>query len=272
MQQHTEEIEQLLHGAHTARKDHNAMADADKSDMLRLFVEENLKPLRPPEDPEEWAVLDGFCRITISRFFRDRGVYQTLQTVVLPDLVSRAHAAGSPPFEIWSAGCGAGDEPYSLAILLQELANSSPDTPGLHILASDADERQLQRARTAIYPESCLREVSREIRDRAFESVEPSMFRLRGRFREGIEWLRQDLRREMPVGPFHLILCRNLAFTYFDTNTQMEVLQALLLRLATGGYLVIGAHETLPSESRNLPPHPDCPCVLGPKGEPAESL
>ena len=56
----------------------------------------------------------------------------------------------------------------------------------------------------------------------------------------------QDLRAELPEGPFHLVLCRNVAFTYFAPPLQREVLARLMERLVPGGLLVIGAHESLP--------------------------
>ncbi|QSQ28518.1 hypothetical protein JY651_44015 [Pyxidicoccus parkwayensis] len=65
-------------------------------------------------------------------------------------------------------------------------------------------------------------------------------------YREGVTFLRQDLRTEMPDGPFHLVLCRNVAFTYFAPPLQLEVLARLRTRLVPGGLLAIGGHESLP--------------------------
>ena len=64
-------------------------------------------------DPKEWRVLDGFCRITISRFFRDRGAFEVLRRVVLPEIARRS-AAEQRPARIWSAGCASGEEPYTV--------------------------------------------------------------------------------------------------------------------------------------------------------------
>jgi chemotaxis protein methyltransferase CheR len=66
---------------------------------------------------EEWMVLDGLCRVTISRFFRDRLVFSSLRSAILPGLVQRMRARGETALRIWSAGCAAGEEPYSLSIL-----------------------------------------------------------------------------------------------------------------------------------------------------------
>lgn len=70
--------------------------------------------------------------------------------------------------------------------------------------------------------------------------------------RRRVVFMEQDLRREMPDGPFHLILCRNLAFTYLDEALRRETLKRLRVRLVPGGVLVLGAHETLPGEGQGV--------------------
>ena len=68
-------------------------------------------------------------------------------------------------------------------------------------------------------------------------------------FRAGVTLLRQDLRREWPEGPFHLVLCRNVAFTYFAPALQQQVLAELCARLVPGGLLVLGKGEALPEDA-----------------------
>src|SRR5262249_41732962 len=68
---------------------------------------------RPEADPQEWAVLGTLCRITISRFHRDRGAFDHLRRVVLPGLAER----GAEAVRCWSAGRALGEEPYTLKIL-----------------------------------------------------------------------------------------------------------------------------------------------------------
>jgi chemotaxis protein methyltransferase CheR len=69
------------------------------------------------QNPEEWRRLDEFCRITISRFYRDRGVFQTLEDRVLPELAEEAKTARRSSIRVWSAGCASGEEVYTLKIL-----------------------------------------------------------------------------------------------------------------------------------------------------------
>lgn len=73
-------------------------------------------------------------------------------------------------------------------------------------------------------------------------------------YREAVRFLQQDLRTSTPAGPFHLMLCRYLVFTYFDDALQREVLQRMTERLIPGRALVIGAVETLPGGVSGLAP------------------
>jgi chemotaxis protein methyltransferase CheR len=70
-------------------------------------------------------------------------------------------------------------------------------------------------------------------------------YRIRDQFREGIEFLAQDVRQEMPEGPFDLVLCRNLVFTYFVESLQSEILSNIRRRMHPGAILVTGGHEKL---------------------------
>ena len=194
--------------------------------------------------PDEWSALDALCRVTISRFWRDRGLFEALARDVLPCLAARAAARGAALLRAWSAGCGSGEEPFSL-VLAWELGVPARSALGLRVLATDVDEDVLERARRAIYPESSLRELPLAWREVAFERVSQGL-RLRDRFRTPVELRRADVRHALPEERFDLVLCRNLAFTYFAEPVQRCVLERLASRLVAGGALAVGRHEALP--------------------------
>ncbi len=196
---------------------------------------------------QERAELDELCRVTISRFYRDHRVFETLEREILPRLAEDAGARGTP-VRVWSAGCASGEEPYTLAIAWRlGVAPLFPRTR-LEIVASDADRHLLTRASRGIYPAGTLRELPSAWREQAFRTVGET-FELQADFKSEITWLRQDLREEMPEGPFDLVLCRNLAFTYFDRALQCRILEGLIARLLPGGVLVVGIHESLPLDT-----------------------
>jgi CheR methyltransferase, SAM binding domain len=120
---------------------------------------------RLERDPDEWSELDALTNVTISRFYRDRGVFAFLQSDVLPALADTARDAGRPLVRAWSAGCASGEEPFTLAIVW-ELAIAAEAR--LQILATDTDPALLRRAAEGRYPPSALRELPGPWRDAAF--------------------------------------------------------------------------------------------------------
>lgn len=207
-------------------------------------------------DPREWPNVDDACRITISRFYRDRRVFQKLAEIVLPCL-----AAGDTDdrrLRCLSLGCASGEEPYTLAILWRlELAADYPELT-LCVDAVDADGRVLERAARGCYRDATLRELPERWRLAAFEP-HGSQWRLKDVYRRSVRFLHGDIRSGFPARRYHLILCRNLAFTYYDTALQGEVLSRITDCLHPGGALVVGTHETLPAEHRGLTPWPNAP-------------
>ena len=192
--------------------------------------------------PEEWTRLDGLCRISISRFYRDQGVWRMLEREILPRLVDRARARGEPRLRIWSAGCASGEEPYTLALLFafgEALSGCRPE-----ILATDTDPNLLERARRARYPATSLRDMPESWR----AALEPfgEEHCLRADYRRPVRFMKQDIRCACPVGRFDLILCRNLVFTYFENLLQAEIARRLAERLVAGGMRLLGVHESLP--------------------------
>jgi chemotaxis protein methyltransferase CheR len=211
-------------------------------------------------DPQEWSVLDRCCHITISRFFRDRGVFEALQKRVLPDIAKRAKQEDCD-VHCWAIGCAAGEEPCTLKILWDiEVARSCPGVC-LSIIGTDVDEKILTRARQACFEQTSLRELPPHLFRQAFDPV-GGLFCVRPEHREGIEFLYQDLRSEAPNRLFDLILCRYVAFTYFTLPLQHQVLARIAEWLLPNGYLVIGTHEQLPGEVSILAPLADAPQIF----------
>lgn len=204
-------------------------------------------------EPDEWRVLDGLCRITVTRFCREQGAWLHLRDVILPGLAADAERAGRPALRAWSAGCGGGEEPYTLRLLWDlELA---PRFEGLclDIVASDADAAMLRRARAAVYRRGTLRELPPAWVAQGFAATGETL-RLRPEFTAGVRFEQQDMRATMPDGPFDIVLCRYLAFTYFDMAGRRAALQGIAERLRPGGILMVGARECPPPGSTGFVP------------------
>ena len=212
------------------------------------------------KNAEEWIVLDKLCRVTISRFCRDRLVFDALGTIVLPHAAEKAHARGNE-VRCWSAGCASGEEVYSLKIVWEQIAKAKSPGASMSILGTDIDETVLRRARTGCYKRSTLREIRPEWLDVCFDR-QRDLYCIKDHMREGIRFCMQDVRSSLPSGRFDIILCRNLVFTYFEPKRRQDVLRSLSTRLRHGGFLVIGAHEELPNAMDGFRPLEECRQIL----------
>jgi len=203
--------------------------------------------------PEEWAILDSCCWIPISRFYRDQSVFQFLEQEVLPSLAQEACARGERVLRCWSLGCAAGEEPYSLSLLWKLKIQTQFPTVRLIALATDIDDQSIARARRGCYPPSSLKDLPESWRTESFDQTAEG-FRIKPEFCESVNFLVQDIRKAAPEETFNLILCRYLAFTYFDEPLQSNTLRQLVKRMQIGSALVVGKNETLPNRECSLIP------------------
>lgn len=198
---------------------------------------------------DEKSTLDSLLDITITRFWRDKGVFALLETIVFPDLIDRAQREKRTTVRCWSAGCCNGEEPYSLQLLWH--LRLPPTEIELEIIATDRNETLLNRARTGIFDRGALKDIPGDVIEKGFERKQADYI-IKELYKHGIHFLRQDIRHEMPGGPFDIILCRNFILTYFDETVARPVLERLLSRLRSGGYFITGSNENIPPISAGL--------------------
>ncbi|MDA8335200.1 MAG: protein-glutamate O-methyltransferase CheR [Peptococcaceae bacterium] len=176
-----------------------------------------------------------FLTINVSEFFRDPKLFAILETEVLPRLL-----AGRGGLRIWSAACSIGAEPYSLAILLEELA------PGRRhqILATDIDQQILQAARTAAYGPESLRNVGTARLARFFTQEDEHKRTLVDGIKKKVEFRQHNLLKDPFERDFDLIACRNVLI-YFTREAQNDLFLKFSRALTPGGFLFIGGSEMI---------------------------
>lgn len=200
-----------------------------------------------PDESPEWRRLAGHLTVGETYFFRDPGCFEALEQRVLPDLIAARRSVGNLRLRLWSAGCATGEEPYSLAILLDRLLPDLGDW-ALTILATDINSEAMETARRGLYRQWSLRETPPWIRDRYFH-------------REGGETLEVDprIRRMVSFAPLNLaedgypavvtnttamdlILCRHVLM-YFTGETQRACVGRLQRALLPEGWLAVSPAE-----------------------------
>jgi len=193
--------------------------------------------------------------VSISRFYRDRRLWEVLEGKILPELLETCGGR----MRVWSAGCGCGEEVYSLRILWEHMGRSHKSLPVLNITAADVNPLYIEKAQYALYPSSSLREVPEDLRAACFEAQPGGKrFMVKPYLREDIAWRTHDFFSGAPGLGFHLIFLRNNLLTYYQDQRIGPVLVHILNALAVGGYLVVGSHEKLAFQSAGFAA---CPCL-----------
>lgn len=250
------------------------------------------------QSQQEWRELILELTTTESYFFRDKGVFKLLKTVIFPQLIEkakhrfyqgaesqskpdiktqklppmsvnyssntslnqqRADFPAKPTLRIWSAGCSTGEEPYSLAICLQELI---PDWEqwDLMILGTDINEIALEKARQGVYNSWSFRSVNDNIKQQYF-APQKSNLMIHKSIKKYVHFMYSNLVQDVfpmalnpdlpiTIAEMDLIICRNV-FVYFEPRFIGLVLQKFWQTLNPGGYLITG-HAELHSQDVNL--------------------
>jgi len=179
-------------------------------------------------------------------FFRNPPQMEALRSTVLPALLARAGARGRP-VTIWSAGCSTGEEPYTLAMLLVELAGSAAGRPPARILATDVSAGAVRTARQATYAGRTLDALPAKRRDRFFAPGPRGTFLVRDEVRSLVEVIGHNLVTDplpFEAGEVDLVVCRNVTI-YFSRPTTRLLIGRFHDVLAPDGFLLLGHSETL---------------------------
>ena len=200
------------------------------------------------EHREEAEIFCSSLRVIYSEFFRNPLAFAVLEQVILPGLIAEKKQSGRGGIRVWSAGCAAGQEVWSIAMLLDELTGAENRTLAYRIFASDLSETDLSHARTGIYAADELKNVRLRHLDTCF-SRQGEFYSIVPRIRSQVQFASYDLLETNTIcppasiyGEFDLVLCSNVLL-YYRHEAQVQILNKLRESLATGGYLMTGETE-----------------------------
>ena len=181
-------------------------------------------------------------------FFREEQHFELLATTVVPEW-RKTNAVR--PLRMWCAACSSGQEPYTIAMTLADMA----DPPAFTMLASDLSTRVLEKAAAGVYRMEDVQGLPIDILRRHFErgvGDQDGLARVSAALRRNITYRQINLLEQGPGGqPFDVIFCRNVMI-YFETDVQQRVVTMLERHLAPGGYLFVSHSESLNSISHGL--------------------
>lgn len=191
--------------------------------------------------PAEVKALYEEILIHVTSFFRDPEAFELLKTRVFPTITQNKSAEF--PIRIWVGGCSTGEEVYSIAIcLLEYLADQAIQQP-IQIFATDISELAIDKARTGIYQENQMVEVSAERRRRFFFALEGGGYQVSKAVRELCVFARQDLGGDPPFSNVDLISCRNVLI-YLGDSLQKRIMPIFHYSLSPNGFLLLGTSES----------------------------
>lgn len=175
-----------------------------------------------------------------TNFFRESAHFKFMSDKILPQLDYQK-------LRFWSAACSTGEEPYSLAMLLNNEIHDSKKKD-IKILATDISTSCLKKARQAVYEKSNLNGIPAQYLNKYFDKIDnnPSiMFNLKHDIKKMVQVSCLNLMNEWPMrGKFNVIFCRNVMI-YFDKKTQEKLVNRFWDYIEPGGYLFVGHSEGL---------------------------
>ena len=221
-----------------------------KSRLRRILDENNLESLgallerlrRPGRANLRETVIDAMTT-NETLWFRDNHPFRILQEKLLPEFAERKPAQ---PLRIWSAACSTGQEPYSVAMVVEEFRRARPGKlRDVKIVATDISRSVLDVARQGEYEMLAIgRGLSPERQRQFFTPSENGGWKIKPQIRSMVEFKELNLLDRYLLGKFHIILCRNVLI-YFSVDLKKDILTRMHAALNPGGYLILGASESL---------------------------
>ena len=204
---------------------------------------------------QELDCLVDALAINVSSFFRNPLTFEYLAQEILPVLIWEKQRRGDLCLRVWSAGCADGEEPYSVAILIDHLLKKEDTEFQVNIFATDINEGAIQRAHLGEYALESLKHIKFGL-FQAYFTKHNNTYCISKAIKQLVQFSQQDLLHplahapsESVFGDFDIVLCRNVLI-YLESQAQDSVFRKLHRSLADRGCLVLGEAETPVSENR----------------------
>lgn len=191
------------------------------------------------------AVAELVDRITTNHtfFFREKEHFLYFEKEVLPYL--KKIESSRKDLRIWSAGCSTGEEPYTLAMILNTFFKEDNLKWDTKILATDISQRVLRKAEKGVYTEDEIKLLPNIMKLNSFNKIGKDRYEVSKQIKDEVIFRRFNLMNEFPFkDKFHVIFCRNVMI-YFDSKTKNELVDKFYRYLKPGGYMFIGHSETI---------------------------
>lgn len=198
----------------------------------------------------EWAVLIDRLVVKETSFFRHKPSVDFVRNI-LQERINNNQLESS--FDIWSVGCSSGEEPYSLAMLMNECFEYAQRDPYFGIIASDISRAALTIAKEGVYPQRKVELVEQPIRQRYFNQLPNGRYQITSELSERICFNQANILKisDLPTIELDIIFCQNVLI-YFRKWLRLEIMDAFVERLKPGGIIVCGLGEVVDWVHRDM--------------------
>ncbi len=197
---------------------------------------------------DERIILINSLNNNYSEFFRNPLTFSVLERIILPSVISKKKDTKQKEIRIWSAACAAGQETYSLAMLLEELKKDDANKNNFRIFATDQCESQVIEAQKGQYSAVAINNLNLKRVNQWFTRT-GNTYSVKQELKNNIDFSVFDLFNELLscpsasiFGDFDLVVCANLLF-YYKPEYQKKILEKATDCLTNGGYLITGEAE-----------------------------
>ncbi len=194
------------------------------------------------KDKKEYISLFDKLTINVTQFFRDPEVFVAFENEILPDILTKNE---KKEIRVWSAGCSSGEEPYSIAMSIEE----AKEKIGLkdlkyEIYGTDIDDDALSSAIKGKYNIKTMENIATLRRNKYFEKINDTTYLISEKIKKNIKFIKANLMEPFKINFFDIVFCRNVII-YFIKDLQKKVLQYFYDSLKDEGILILGKTETM---------------------------
>jgi len=201
------------------------------------------------EGTDELVAMIDSISTNLTSFFREDKHFEKVRRITAQRLQGMDGRRGRLRLRIWSAGCSTGEEPYTISMVLKEIALSNP--VDFSVWATDISTRVLKTAVAGVYHHERIQKIPPELVRKFFLKGRGNWegyYRVKTDLKQHIEFARFNLKESLPVQKngerFDMIFCRNVMI-YFDKDLQRDLVGRFYNCLADGGYFFVGHSESL---------------------------
>jgi len=190
-------------------------------------------------DLDEVGILYDTLSINVTKFYRDKKVWQAFENKIIPNLLKNSKI--SEKLRIWSCGCATGEEPYSLAIMFSEALDNPKNK--IKIQATDINSNSLQKARKGIYSIDNLKNLDVLLITKYFKKIDSTKYQVIDKIKDLVSFNLADI-TTFSISYLDVIFCRNLLI-YYGKEAQDLIFKKFYTVLKPNRFLVLGMDETL---------------------------